>query len=231
MTSRAQDLAELKKWTEAKPILQRLIELYPDFTGPDSAYALLAGAHRALGETNLEKQVLAKFAEKDKEAPEAYFRLMELDAAAGDWPAVKLNALGYLAVNPLAAMPYRFLAQTCEQLKESPNAIAAYRPLLELDPPDPADVHFHLAQLLHAAGDPAARRHLLQALEEAPRYRAALQLLLQINAESPQTNSSSLLNQTRTFLSGSLSVGPPSLESHGSRLLSRTDFEVINAKD
>jgi hypothetical protein len=60
--------------------------------------------------------------------------------------------------------------------------------LLELDPPDLAETHFRLAQLLHRVGDPWARRHVLQALEEAPRYPAALQLLLEINNQSPQAN-------------------------------------------
>ena len=85
---RAQELVEAKKWQEAKPILQRLVELYPGFTGPESAYRMLAAAHRALGETNSEKQVLARFAEQDKEAPDVFLRLMELDATAKDWPAV-----------------------------------------------------------------------------------------------------------------------------------------------
>jgi len=42
-------------------------------------------------------------------------------------------------------------------------------------------VHFRLAKLLHSEGDPRARRHVLQALEEAPRYREALRLLMEIN--------------------------------------------------
>src|SRR5439155_21693464 len=51
---RAQELVEAKKWQEAKPILQRLVELYPGFTGPESAYRMLAAPHRALGATNSE---------------------------------------------------------------------------------------------------------------------------------------------------------------------------------
>jgi len=34
---------------------------------------------------------------------------------------------------------------------------------------------------LHRAGDPAAKRHLLLALEEAPRFREALRLLLEMD--------------------------------------------------
>src|SRR5439155_4423543 len=158
MSLRAQELFEAKKWTEAKLVLGCLVELYPGFTGPESAYRMLAAAHRALGETNSEKQVLARFVEQDKEAPDVYLRLMELDTTAKDWHAVSQNAQRCLAVNPLAASPYRFLAQAGEQTGETDSAITAYRALLELDPPDPAEVHFRLARLLHQRGDPAARR-------------------------------------------------------------------------
>jgi tetratricopeptide (TPR) repeat protein len=185
LTERAGRLIEQKKFQEAREPLQKLVELYPAQTGGDSAYALLAVAHRALSETNAERQVLTQLAERDDEAADAYLRLMELGAAAQDWAAVSLNAQRYLAVNPLVPAPYRFLAQAGERRGETSSAIAAYGALLQLDPPDPAETHFRLAQLLDRTGDPAARRHVLQALEEAPRYRAALQLLLEINKKSP----------------------------------------------
>jgi tetratricopeptide (TPR) repeat protein len=86
----------------------------------------------------------------------------------------------------LIAWPYRFLAQVSEQTDQPQTAIGAYRALLELDPPDPAEVHFRLARALHRLGDPEARRQVLQALEEAPRYREALRLLLEINGQSPR---------------------------------------------
>ena len=186
MTHQAAQLVEAKQWQEARPLLQRLIELYPDFTGSESAYRMLGAAHRALGETNEERQVLTRFAERDDAATDAYLRLMELGAEVNDWPAVLLNAQRFLAVNPLVPPPYRYLAQAGEATGQPQPAIQAYRALLLLDPPDPAEVNFRLADALHHTGDPAARRYVLQALEEAPRYREALALLLQINAESPQ---------------------------------------------
>jgi tetratricopeptide (TPR) repeat protein len=186
LTDRAGRLIEQKKFPEAKEPLQKLVELFPAQTGGDSAYAMLAIVHRALGETNAERQVLTQLAEKDDAATDAYQRLMELGTAAQDWPSVAQNAQRYLAVNPLVPAPYRFLAQASEHGGEPQSAMIAYRALLQLDPPDPAETHFRLAQLLDRAGDPAARRHVLQALEEAPRYRAALQLLLDINKKSPQ---------------------------------------------
>jgi uncharacterized protein HemY len=57
--------------------------------------------------------------------------------------------------------------------------------LLLLDPPDPADLHYRLAKLLRQKGDnTAAKRHVLQAIEEAPRFPEALKLLLEINQGS-----------------------------------------------
>ncbi len=187
MTRVAQVHLEEKRWAEAKPVLEKLVELYPGSTGTASAYRLLSQVHRALGDTNSEKQVLTRFAALDKEAPDAYLRLMELSAAEADWATVKENSQRYLAVNPLVAPPYRFLAKAAEASGELPEAIEASRMLLQLDPPNPGEVHYRLAQLLHRAGDAAAQRHVLQALEETPRNRAALQLLLDLNKETSET--------------------------------------------
>jgi tetratricopeptide (TPR) repeat protein len=181
MKGQAQELIQAKKWPEAKPILKRLLELYPDSTGPQSAYRLLAAAYHSLGETNEERVILERLAERDEAATDAYSRLMELARERSDWTAVALNAQRYRAVNPLVAGPYRFLAEASENIPDRRMAIAAYTAQLELDPPDPTEVHFRLARLLHGEGDPGARRHVLQALEEAPRYREALRLLLEIN--------------------------------------------------
>jgi tetratricopeptide (TPR) repeat protein len=186
MTRKADELMENRQWADARVVLQRLLDLYPDFTGPESAYRQLIAVHRALGETNSERSVLEKFAVRDDAAVDAYLRLMELASAAKDWPTVVQNAQRFLAVNPLVAPPYRYLADASEHTGQTGTAIQAYRALLELDPPDPASVHLRLAQALHQKGDATARRHVLQALEEAPRYRDALNLLMKINSEAPQ---------------------------------------------
>ena len=53
-----------------------------------------------------------------------------------------------------------------------------------MNPADPADIHFRLADSLRS--DPTrladARKHLLQAIDEAPRFRAALALLNELPA-------------------------------------------------
>jgi predicted TPR repeat methyltransferase len=57
-------------------------------------------------------------------------------------------------------------------------AVESWETVLKLDPEDPAEAHFHLARLLKPNEQDKAKRHLLMALEEAPRFRQAHRLLL-----------------------------------------------------
>jgi len=185
LTEQARKLIAQKEFQAAKIPLEKLNELYPGETGADSGPALPGIRYRELGETNAEKELLVRVARQDDEAITSYQRLMEMAASDQNWSNVLQNTERYLAVNPLRPLPYHFLAQASDHLGRPADGIAAYRALLQLTPPDPADVHFQLAQLLFRVGDLQARRQVLQALEEAPRYQAALQLLLRINHEMP----------------------------------------------
>ncbi|MEY2410106.1 MAG: hypothetical protein QOF48_2776 [Verrucomicrobiota bacterium] len=172
-----------KKWAEAKGSGEKLLQLYPGHTGPENAYELLAEAYRGLGETNAERSVLARWADRDADALEAYSRLMELGVPRADWGSVATNAERYLAVNPLIHSPYGFLAEADEVLGRTNEAIRASRTLVKLNPPDLAGAEYRLARLLHTARDPEAKRHVLMALEEAPRFRDAQRLLLELAGE------------------------------------------------
>jgi len=171
-------LVEARAWEDAKAPLRTLRERYPSQTGPGSAGRLLARVHQALGETDAERALLAEVTLQDAAAPEECLRLVNLATDAGDWPEVAEAAERFLAVNPLSPAPYRALARAAEATGAATNAIAPLRTLLLLDPPDPAELHFRLARALHAASDPGARREVLLALEESPRHREALRLLL-----------------------------------------------------
>ena len=70
----------------------------------------------------------------------AYSRLMDLATEAKDWSDLATNATRYLAVNPLVAAPHRSLGEAGEQLGQPQTAVAAYRTLLLLAPPDPSAV-------------------------------------------------------------------------------------------
>lgn len=180
LVAQADRLLEAGQWEAAKAPLKKLIELYPDQHDSDSAYSRLARAHRELQETAEETAILVRLADLSADATDAFQRLMELAAARQDWPAALEYAARYHAVDPLRPEPHRLEAEAHEALGQRPAAIAAYRTLLKLGPSDPAKIHFRLARLLHAERDPGAKREVLLALEEAPRYREAHALLLEI---------------------------------------------------
>ena len=173
-------LAE-RKWQEAKRPLERAVALYPGYGEAGGPYLLLAAAHRELGETPAERAMLEKHVALSADAVEPRLRLMEVAATQKDWEAVKRFGEQMLAINPLVPAPHRYLAQASEALKDRPLAIEAHRTLLLLDPLDRSEHHYRLAKLLVEDNQlPAARQEVIRALEEAPRYRAAHQLLLEI---------------------------------------------------
>jgi len=180
----AEKLLGAKQWATAKQHLQKLLELYPDQRDPEGPYLMLARAQRELGEADAEVATLTKLADLTPEATDAFARLMEIHAARKAWPQVQDFSARARAVDPLKPEPYRYAADAAEATGDRVAAIAAYRTLLRLDPADPAEMHYRLARLLHADRQPEAKRQVLLALEEAPRFRAALQLLLEIAGQS-----------------------------------------------
>ena len=186
LRAKAQRLAAAQDWAGAVVPLRRLVELYPLQKGEDAAHRPLVAALRALGDSAGEREALRRWAAADDEAVEAYQRLMELAAADGAWPEVRENAERSLAVNPLVPGPYRQLARAAAAMGDDSAAVVAWRTLLQLDVPERAELHHELARVLLRRGERAeARRHVLLALEETPRFRAALSLLREMGPAAP----------------------------------------------
>ncbi len=101
----ASKMVSEKNWAAAKAPLKTLIELYPDQSGPNNAFAMLAAVHRGLNEAAEERMALEKWAAQEADALDAYLRLMELGEAAHDWKAVSQNAAH--------AGHFRLLHQVC----------------------------------------------------------------------------------------------------------------------
>jgi tetratricopeptide (TPR) repeat protein len=172
-----------KKWAEAKAVLVRVRDLYPAYGGSDSAHVLLATVHRELGETKDERAALEQQAKLDSDALAACLRLLEICSAEKDWDAVVRYAEAAIAINPLVAAPHRQLATAAEHLGDDDRARAGLSAQLTMDTLDLADTHYRLARIAQRKSELGlARRHVLLALEEAPRYRAAQKLLLEIVA-------------------------------------------------
>lgn len=175
-----------KKWRPAIETLRAWIALYPEQAGEGNPHSLLATAYRELGEFREERKALERLAALSADDEAAFSRLAELASEAKEWPAALKYAERLMAIDPLKRTSQQLLADLASRTGDDRKAIAAYRAVLRLAPPDIAEVHYRLAKSLARSGDSnAARRHVLLALEEAPRFRAAQRLLLEVVGPEP----------------------------------------------
>ncbi|MEC9080625.1 MAG: tetratricopeptide repeat protein [Verrucomicrobiota bacterium] len=181
------NLVEEKNFIDAVPLLERSIRLHPRQRGGGSPYGMLARAHRELGQPEEELAVLEQWAAIEDAATKLYGRLMEVQAQREDWVAVQRLAKRFFSANPLSPIAHRYMALSAQQTGNKTATIRPLKRLLLLDPADPVDLHFRLATALADTEPGEAKRHALQALEDAPRFRAAQKLLTRLAKPDPPT--------------------------------------------
>jgi len=180
LTLKAEQLAEAKQWEPLVALGQQLIDLNPEDTSADSGYWIKGKALHQLKQLAEESALLRTMAAKSGDALAVFLRLLEIDTEAKVWPEVEKDAARALALNPFLPQPNSALAAAAEGQGKNDLALVALERLLHLNPPNPAEVRFKLASVLRSKDAPQAKRHLLDALVLAPRYREAQQLLLEM---------------------------------------------------
>jgi tetratricopeptide (TPR) repeat protein len=194
--------AEARRWDEAKGVLEKALALYPRYAEGDGPLLVLAMVYRKTDDPAKEREMLEKYVGINADSIDARLRLIQLamnQKPEGDWKAVKQWAQEILAINPLTAEPHRHLAAAATQLKDWPTAIEESRVVLTLQPLDKAQQEYQLAKLLAEDGQLVAARHEVDvALEEAPRFREAHRLLLEIadRMNAPTTEPASVGSTT-----------------------------------
>ena len=186
LSQQAQNLINEAKLEEAKEPLNKIIELYPQNAGENSAYVVLSQVFRKLGQTEDEKKILEKLCNNSSNSIFAYTRLMNIAVEEQNWQEVIKNCERFIAVNPLLISVHLQLSKANEELGRDEPAIKGYKKLLKLDYPDQADLDYRIGRLLEDKNPQEAKRYVLSALAEAPRFRDAQRLLLKI-VEKDQT--------------------------------------------
>lgn len=161
--------------------LKRAIELMPYYTGADNAYEALAQIYEKRGDRAAAADVLEAMLKIDENDWEAAKRLVQLRLALGD----KQRALDALKlsffINPFDATLHTLAGDLYLQRNEVRQAINEFQVALALKPANLAEAHYNLGRAYFALGDKAeAKRAILQALEAAPSYSQALDLLLKL---------------------------------------------------
>ena len=180
LSQHAQNLINKANFEEAKEPLKKIIELYPQNAGQDSAYVALSQIYRQLGQKQEEKNILEKLCEHSSNSIFAYTRLMEIAVEEQNWQEVVKNCERYIAVNPLVDSVQLQLSRANEELGNDEPAVNGYKKLLRLDYPDQAELDYRIGRLLEDKNPEEAKRYVLSAIAEAPRFRDAQRLLLKI---------------------------------------------------
>lgn len=176
-------LAE-QDWEDALRIGRLLTEIFPTDVESGCGHEVAALAYRGLKQPSGEAAEFRAWAKASGDAASAYQRLMVLDAAAKDWRGLEESARWMLAVNPFLKQPHEALALALENLEQPDEAVNSLQKVLVLGADNPADTNYRLARLLQVRDREASRRHVLDALTDAPRHREALKLLEQLKESS-----------------------------------------------
>lgn len=166
---------------EAIPYLRRAKELFPEYAGKDSSYWLLAQIYQSKGEPDKAVEELSRLVSLNGQHYDALVQLAELRETAGDTTEAAVALEGAVYVYPFEVSLHRRLADVYRTLGDHPNVIRERKALVAVEVTDRAQVLYELALAYFEAGDPVrARREVLRALEIAPSFDEALNLLVKL---------------------------------------------------
>ena len=169
-------------WPGAAAAARRAVSSNPNAVDPPSAYPLLAEAEDQQGRRDAAIETLKAYWRAGGRSTQALARLGAWLEQAGD-PGEALQVHRALAlIAPLDPGNRTRLGNALMTAGRPREALAEYLAAQSLKPHDAADAHYRLARAYHTLDETEdARRHVLMALEIAPRFTDALLLLLEIN--------------------------------------------------
>lgn len=159
--------------------LERAAQLVPVATGEQSPHALMADLALQLGDEARARRELKTLLSHDHTAVDPARRLAALAEKAGD---AELMALAYervVSLDPSDAAAHTGLGRLALKKQQADVAVREFRAALALNPADRAGAHCDLGEAYLAKGLAAdAKREALAALEIAPTFERAQELLL-----------------------------------------------------
>ena len=165
----------------ARKVLERAVPLVPQTMGDESARALLAVLAAERGDTEAALEGFAGVLAESHTAIESARKLLTLARQAGQPAMARTGAERVLTLDPFDAAAHAEVGRAALAAGDIPAAIKALEQSLALKAADPVTQHTDLAEAYLRAGKPEeTRRHAILALELAPRFERAQELLLQV---------------------------------------------------
>jgi tetratricopeptide (TPR) repeat protein len=176
-------LLRQERLDEAEEHFREAMRMFPEYGEADSPYWFLAQIHRERGELERAAAALARLNALSESNYTALLQQAEILEQLGrlEESAAALNEA--VLVWPYDMALHQRLAGLNTSVGNHAEAVRERAAVVALGPPDRAEALYLLAMAERAAGDgTAARRSVLRALEIAPNYQQALELLLELRA-------------------------------------------------
>ena len=180
----AYQAAEAGKKAEAMSKASAVRDLYPDYTGSHSAYEVLAEGYLAQNNKGAAEQQLERYRNTGGTSLETLKTLTKLETENGKSKEAQATLQKLIYVYPEDEEAHRLLGGVLLESNDANGAIREYQAVLNLKTADSAEAHYDLAKALRAAKrNGEAKDQVLLALESAPGFKPAQQLLLQLSQE------------------------------------------------
>lgn len=177
----AREAARKKDWEAVIEPARAAKAAYPQHAGADSAYTLLAAAHEETGARAAAIAELLEYEQRGGRQPATLKKLGGWLEEAGRSAEAMRTYEGAIYNWPQDEEIHARLGELYLGHGQFELALREFRAVLELDPIDRAAAEYSVARAYVKMGDLAeARLHVLLALENAPTFRPALQLLREI---------------------------------------------------
>lgn len=176
----AHSAASEQNWDAAIEHADAAIALFPDYIDEGSAWLVKARAEDELGREDAARETLEGYLERGGYNPDALYDLARRQHDNGAAARAVETAKALTLVVPLQQELHADYGDWLLAVGRPLDAVAEYQALLAMDPHDKASAHFRLARAyLEASESELSREHLLYALEIAPHFREAQDMLLE----------------------------------------------------
>lgn len=175
-------LVREQDYATAQSHLERAKELFPEYAGADSPYWYLAQIAKERGDLQRAVDELAALTSINERHYSALIQLADLQETLGDQAGAVAALEHALYVYPFDPVLHERLATLYAGHDRWQDVVRERRAVLALKPVDLAEAYYQLA-LAHFRGGELedARRVVLRALEGAPNFERAQELLLEVH--------------------------------------------------
>ena len=188
LLERADKAVRDDEFDEGQRLLREALEVFPEHAGANSPYAMLGALHEKRNDAGAAIKAYEESAAINADDAQVLRRLIALYSDANRTADAIYSIERALLIHPFDIELHRQLAELYESRLAWTDAIEARAAVVSLDMSDPAQARYLLARAYHASGDlQAARRSTIDALELAPMYEEALELLLRIREQAGVT--------------------------------------------